>query len=465
MSRQVQLEAVVGRQRRRQPALRPVARGLGQRRGGHEHDAGSLPRGAQRRVQAGRARADDGHLGLSELAADRASAEPYRRSQPAGARLPSAAPCPRRPEVRSRRCRWRPLPAACAGAGCPSVAVGRRAGLVARGWSRRGRRRRRSRARRCRPRRGCAGGGHVGGRRRGTGAAGELHQRGREDPERQRGDHRDAPAGPFQFGVAARRVRAAAPQCRHHPGRAAAARRTAGMPPRAPRRRAAGLAGETDGRPRGRGGGRGRLSRRLTAGCGRAHDRRGFVVVRPPRLAGVGVAASPGRRRLGGRAWRRAGAGRRPAGGRRGAAGGRGCGGGAGAGGGRRRGGAGRRRRAGGTALGGARRRGAGPGAGRRARAWRPRGGPPAGRRGGRSGRPQLGQKRSSLLWIAAQRGAGGDARPRAAPSAAALARASPSSARSSASMWPSVVSFASTSASLRWPKRCRLKTRPPRSR
>ena len=50
---QVELGAVVGRQRGRQPALRPVARGLGQRRGRDQRDARALAGGAQRRVQPG----------------------------------------------------------------------------------------------------------------------------------------------------------------------------------------------------------------------------------------------------------------------------------------------------------------------------------------------------------------------------------------------------------------------------
>src|SRR5439155_8812194 len=55
---------VVGGQRRRQPALRPVAGGLGQRGGGDQGDARSPAGRAQRGVEPGRAGADDRHLGL-----------------------------------------------------------------------------------------------------------------------------------------------------------------------------------------------------------------------------------------------------------------------------------------------------------------------------------------------------------------------------------------------------------------
>ena len=48
---QVQRWAVVLRQRRRQAALRPVARGLRQRRGRHQRHPRALPGGAQRRIQ------------------------------------------------------------------------------------------------------------------------------------------------------------------------------------------------------------------------------------------------------------------------------------------------------------------------------------------------------------------------------------------------------------------------------
>ncbi len=80
------------------------------------------------------------------------------------------------------------------------------------------------------------------------------------------------------------------------------------------------------------------------------------------------------------------------------------------------------------------------------------------------SGIPQLGQKPSSLLWMAAQRGHAVMPASRRTVTDRRSSSA-PSSARSSVSMWPSVVSLARTRASLRWPNRCRLKTRPPRSR
>jgi len=77
---------------------------------------------------------------------------------------------------------------------------------------------------------------------------------------------------------------------------------------------------------------------------------------------------------------------------------------------------------------------------------------------------PQFGQKLSSLEWIAAQRGhavmpaSRRTVTGRRSPS-------TPSSVRSCVSIWLRAVSLASTSASLRCPKRCKLKTSPPRSR
>ena len=202
---QVQLEAVVRRQHRRQPSLRPVARGACQRGGGYEHDPGSLSRRAERRVQAGGTRADDGHLGLQEPGrgpAHRPKPYPSRSAgrrmvvpvAPLGARAAGARWCPCRLRVsRSSRPRawWSAgvvapgvvLPGVVApGVVVPGVVA---PGVVARAsWSpawwcpawwccRRGGRRDD----------GCGGG------RRGAGAVGELHERGGEDPEEQRGDH------------------------------------------------------------------------------------------------------------------------------------------------------------------------------------------------------------------------------------------------------------------------------------
>ena len=98
---QVQLEAVVARERRRQPSLRPVAGGPRQRGGGHEHDPGSLPRRTQRCVEAGRPRTDDGHLGLQGPGPGPAHRpKRIRRSQRAGDAAPDAgAPLPAAPEV------------------------------------------------------------------------------------------------------------------------------------------------------------------------------------------------------------------------------------------------------------------------------------------------------------------------------------------------------------------------------
>jgi hypothetical protein len=78
--------------------------------------------------------------------------------------------------------------------------------------------------------------------------------------------------------------------------------------------------------------------------------------------------------------------------------------------------------------------------------------------------RPQFGQKRSSPLWIAAQRGQAVIPASRRTVTVSRSPNAV-SSVRSSASMCPSVFSLLSTSASLRWPNRWRLKTSPPRSR
>jgi hypothetical protein len=78
--------------------------------------------------------------------------------------------------------------------------------------------------------------------------------------------------------------------------------------------------------------------------------------------------------------------------------------------------------------------------------------------------RPQLGQNLSSLEWMAAHRGQAVMPASRSTVTGSRSLSAA-SSVRSSESMWPSVVSLARTSASFRCPKRCRLNTRPPRSR
>ena len=71
-------------------------------------------------------------------------------------------------------------------------------------------------------------------------------------------------------------------------------------------------------------------------------------------------------------------------------------------------------------------------------------------------GSPQLGQKRSSPLWMAAQRGQAVMPASRRTVTGWRSERLA-SRPRSSASMRVSVASLASTSESLRWPKRCRL--------
>jgi len=58
----VKLRAVVGRQHRRQSALRPVARRLSQRHGGEQRHAAALARRAQRRIQSSRACPHDRHV-------------------------------------------------------------------------------------------------------------------------------------------------------------------------------------------------------------------------------------------------------------------------------------------------------------------------------------------------------------------------------------------------------------------
>ena len=59
----VLLGRVVGRERRGQPALRPVGRRLGERAGGDERDARALAGGGQGRVEAGGAGAHDDEVG------------------------------------------------------------------------------------------------------------------------------------------------------------------------------------------------------------------------------------------------------------------------------------------------------------------------------------------------------------------------------------------------------------------
>ena len=102
---------VAGFERRGEPALRPEAGALGERRAGDEADAAALLGGAQRRPESGGAAADDGDVVLGgwrlsplSLSADRVEllAQPGRR------RLRGRAPARRRPSPRPRRRAARP---------------------------------------------------------------------------------------------------------------------------------------------------------------------------------------------------------------------------------------------------------------------------------------------------------------------------------------------------------------------
>ncbi len=79
-------------------------------------------------------------------------------------------------------------------------------------------------------------------------------------------------------------------------------------------------------------------------------------------------------------------------------------------------------------------------------------------------GSPHAGQKRSPLPWIAAHRGHAAMPASRSTVTGRRAPRA-PSNARSSSSKRTSTASFAATSSSWRWPRRCISNTRPPRSR
>ena len=65
---EVQLEAVIGPERRGEAALRPIGGCLGQRRGRDQHDARALARGAERRIEPRGARAHHCDLGLEDWA-------------------------------------------------------------------------------------------------------------------------------------------------------------------------------------------------------------------------------------------------------------------------------------------------------------------------------------------------------------------------------------------------------------
>ena len=475
----MQLEAVVGGERRRQPALRPVAGGLRERRRRHEHDRGALARGAQRGVQAGRARAHHRDVGLargrrrrraspgtvSARAASRpCAAYPVRLSSSsfffaAGGSLSSCSPL--RGFARRRRwCRFEVCVRAWWRAGVAAVGLASSACVVGarRRRSRRGRARRRSawtcRCRRAEqvapPGRPCsaarswrarwsrrgppslAGRGGRGRRRRrvagvagavdcasctcdGRGATGPRCRRAPTSAAASTAERRAATTitasamiGAFQLGVAARRVRAAAPQRRHHscsgcqrraaqragfaPPAAAALTPPAGAGAVGPRdRRSAGRDGApAHGRAAVAGGGDDAAALDAPA-VGRTEDLGGFVVV-GRRLDGRRRGCAPRRRAAGadGVEWRsgprRAPARRAPASGRRGS----GC----------RRGGSGARGRAArGAAPAGARRGLCGRGPGRRRgrrgrRAW-----PPAWRRA---------RIRGAGAAAAASRGGGG---------------------------------------------------------
>ena len=208
---QVQLGAVVGRERRREASLRPVAGGLRQRRGGDEHDGGVLARGAQRGVQPGRARADDCDVGLTR---DRQGGRGHR-----GNRISRAGAVAARRLVVPGRAACAALCAGLGGRGRGTVAVERagrrrcrpgvgvppRRPVVAPGVIRvvvpggsspgrcRGRRRGRRGQRSLARRGGCwrQARHRRGGGRGGRTASGELHERGGEDRQRERGDDGD----------------------------------------------------------------------------------------------------------------------------------------------------------------------------------------------------------------------------------------------------------------------------------
>ena len=91
----MQVGGVVGRQRRRQAALRPVARGARQRRGGDERDARAGAGPGQRGVEARGAGADDDQVGLDA-----------RGSRPCAG---TVTRCPRRSCFATRR-RWSTTP-------------------------------------------------------------------------------------------------------------------------------------------------------------------------------------------------------------------------------------------------------------------------------------------------------------------------------------------------------------------
>ena len=82
----MQAGAVIFREGGGEPALGPVARGLGQRRGGDQHHAGAFAGRAQRGIEPGRTGADDGHLGLKRLQ----GSVRYSRDD-SGARVPLAS--------------------------------------------------------------------------------------------------------------------------------------------------------------------------------------------------------------------------------------------------------------------------------------------------------------------------------------------------------------------------------------
>ena len=85
---QVELGAVLRGQRRRQSALRPVARGAGQRRRRDERDSRARADGAECRVEAGRARTDDDHL----RARGRGHSSGYGTGDVAAPAVPVASP-------------------------------------------------------------------------------------------------------------------------------------------------------------------------------------------------------------------------------------------------------------------------------------------------------------------------------------------------------------------------------------
>ena len=443
-----QLGAVVGRERGGEAALRPVARRLRQRRGRDEHHPRALAGGAQRRVQAGRARADDRDVGLCGRAGMSGSSRSgwrlfgtwrkagfaqrfFSRGLTGSFRLLvvgvvavvvvglAARRCRRRAggDRRRRAGGDRRVPGVTAPAvvGATAAAETRRAGGA------------RRRGRECATAVG-AGAATVIVLVTGGGVVAVLEpplsltSAAASTPSESTAITAIATIGALQFGGAARRVRAAAPQLRHHSCSGSSGAPHSGQ---AASTGGVGLAPGVGGRSSSSAAGwrRSRVlagGRTISVGWS-TFGRWSFAAAGLSPTVGAGPA---GALVTGGAA----GAGVAGAGAGAGVGAGVGVCFGDGAG--------------GGVAIGA----GAGVGVGVGAGAWAALWGPAIGRSARRSiARPQLGQKRSSLPWIAAQRGHAVTPASRRTVTAWRSARLA-SSARSSASMCPIVSSLASTS-------------------